>query len=450
MRRLLALALACMMALSLVACGGTADSQPTTGGQTTSGTQSASGGQTTGDNSGAGDQTLTWALWDLESTVYWRALAEGYEATHSGVKIDIIDLGSTDYMTSLATQLAGGNGELDVLSIKDIPGYANLINLQVLEPMNNNLTVPKEDFGGVLEQLTDSNGDFYAVPFRADFWVVFYNKDLFDAAGVPYPTNDMTMEDFDALIKKMTSGTGADKVYGNHYHTWRSAVSLFGILDGKHSIVDGTYDFLKPIYEMVLDEQNGGYVMDYGEAKTSGAHYSGVFENGQAAMVNMGSWFLATLYNYNNEAAANGVKPVNFGMVKYPHPAGVKAGTTLGTVTSLAVNASSEKKELAIDFVNWCAGPEGAKIMAESGNFPAVSTGDVVSIISSDPNFPDDAASLEAMSTTAVYLEMPLSDKASEIETVLNTHHDAIMTGAETVDEGISAMNVEVSAILNG
>ena len=54
------------------------------------------------------------------------------------------------------------------------------------------------------------------------------------------------------------------------------------------------------------------------------------------------------------------------------------------------------------------------------------------------------------MTTAAVYLEMPLSDKASEIETVLNTHHDAIMTGAESVDEAIAAMNTEVSAILNG
>lgn len=34
----------------------------------------------------------------------------------------------TFYMTQLATQLAGANGELDIVSIKDIPGYANLIN----------------------------------------------------------------------------------------------------------------------------------------------------------------------------------------------------------------------------------------------------------------------------------------------------------------------------------
>ena len=397
-----------------------------------------------------GEQTLTWALWDLESTAYWQALADGYEAAHEGVKIEIIDLGSTDYMTSLATQLAGGNGELDVLSIKDIPGYANLINLEVLEPFNEHLTASPEDFGGVLDQLATEDGTFYAVPFRSDFWVVFYNKDLFDAAGVDYPTNDMTFAEFDELARAVTSGSGVDKVYGNHYLTWRSDVTLFGILDGEHSIVDGTYDFLAPYYETILAEQADGIVMDYGEAKTSGAHYSGVFENGQAAMCNMGSWFLATLQTYNAAAEAEGYEPVNFGMVKYPHPEGIEAGTTLGTVTSLAVNANSEKKELAIDFVNWCASAEAAAILANTGTFPAVSNPDINEIIAATDFFPDDEASVEALNTVAVYLEMPLSDKASEIETVLNTEHDAIMTGAESIEEGIANMNEQVTAILQG
>lgn len=263
-------------------------------------------------------------------------------------------------------------------------------------------------------------------------------------------SNDMTLEDYDALARQMTSGSGAEKVYGAHYHTWRSAVSLFGILDGQHTIVDGSYDFLKPIYEMVLKEQEDGIVYDFGELKTANLHYSAAFQNGSAAMVNMGSWFLATMQKYNAEAAGNGVEPVNFGMVKYPHPAGVEAGSTLGTVTSLGVNANSANKEAAIDFCNWCAGPEGAAIMASTGSFPAVSTDETVNAIAATEGFPEDANSKDALTTSAIYLEMPYSTKASEIETVLNTEHDAIMTGSETVDEGIANMNEQVQAILNG
>ena len=70
------------------------------------------------------------------------------------------------------------------------------------------LTRDTADFNGTIEQLTTDDGNFYAVPFRSDFWVLYYNKDLFDAAGVEYPSNDMTMEDYDALARKMTSGEG--------------------------------------------------------------------------------------------------------------------------------------------------------------------------------------------------------------------------------------------------
>ncbi|MCD8367649.1 MAG: sugar ABC transporter substrate-binding protein [Clostridiales bacterium] len=457
-RKLLALLLALAMCLGLAACGGSSDEDTDDSGSASStaddssteeGGDSSSAEETGNDDSGSAEEvTITWALWDYDSTAYWSALKEGYESTHEGVTIEVIDLGSTDYMTQLATQLAGGNSELDVVSIKDIPGYSNLINLGLLEAMNDNLAIDEADFNGVLEQLTADDGNYYAVPFRSDFWVLYYNKDIFDAAGIDYPTNDMTMEEYDALARELTSGEGSEKIYGTHYHTWRSDVTLFGILDGEHTIIDGEYDFLTDYYNLVLSEQEDGICMDYGELKTSGLHYSAAFENGQAAMCPMGSWFIATLQTYNSEAEANGVDEVNFGIVKYPHPDGVEAGTTLGTVTSLGVNTNSENKEAAIDFVNWCASSEGADIMASTGSFPAVSTDDTVSIISATEGFPSDESSLEALNTVAVYLEMPLSSYASEIETILNTEHDAIMTGAETVEEGIANMNEQVQAIL--
>ena len=93
---------------------------------------------------------------------------------------------------------------------------------------------------------------------------------------------------------------------------------------------------------------------------------------------------------------------------------------------------------------------ERGQAIAATGTFPAVSSSEINDIIAATEGFPEDDASKEALTTSAVYLEMPLSDKASDIEQVLNTEHDAIMTGAETVDEGIANMNEQVTAILNG
>ena len=205
-------------------------------------------------------------------------MVDGYMASHKDVTIEMVDLGSSDYGTVLATQLAG-SADLDIVTIKDIPGYANLINLDYLKPLNEVLTRDTADFNGTIEQLTTDDGNFYAVPFRSDFWVLYYNKDLFDKAGVEYPSNDLTLEDYDALARKMTSGSGDAKVYGCHYHTWRSAASLFAILDGKNTIIDGTYDFMKPTYDMVIAQQKDGICMDYGYLKTSSLHYSAAFRN---------------------------------------------------------------------------------------------------------------------------------------------------------------------------
>mgnify|MGYP000261382520 FL=1 len=185
MQRIAALGLAGTMALSLAACGGSGASTADTASTAES---TASSTEATAESTGDEAVTLNWALWDKDSTAYWQALADGYMESHPNVTIEMTDLGSTDYMTQLATQLAGGNGELDVLSIKDIPGYSNLINLGMLEPLSGKLTTDESKFNGVLEQLTAEDGNYYAVPFRSDFWVVYYNKDIFDQAGVEYPT----------------------------------------------------------------------------------------------------------------------------------------------------------------------------------------------------------------------------------------------------------------------
>ncbi|NLS85663.1 MAG: sugar ABC transporter substrate-binding protein [Ruminococcaceae bacterium] len=434
MRKILSFALALVMAVgTLAGCGASSSS-------------SSSAAASTAASSTAADApvTLKWAVWDIDATTYYQPLIDAYQKANPNVTIEMVDLGSTDYMTVLATQLSGGADDLDVITVKDIPGYSNLVNLGMLEPLDKLNTTDTSLYGGTIEQIT-VDGSYYAVPFRSDFWVVYYNKALFDAAGVDYPTNDMTLDEYDALAREMTSGEGADKVYGCHYHTWRSAVQLFGILNCENTIVDGTYDFLKPYYERILAEQNDGICMDYATLKTSSTHYSGVFYNNQVAMMNMGSWFVATQIE---KVKAGESLSTEWGIVKYPHDEGVEAGTTLGTITSLGINSKSSNKEAAADFLNFVCGESGAEIIAGTGTFPAIKTDAVVDTIASIDGFPTDDNSKEALKTVKTYLEMPMDAHAADIETVLNNAHDAIMTESETIDEGIAEMNAGVKAII--
>jgi len=391
--------------------------------------------------------TLKWALWDWEATAYYEPLIKAYTEANPHVTIEYVDLGSTDYMTMLSTQLSGG-ADLDVLTIKDIPGYANLVKQNHLEPLNGYIGdsgIDKAAYGGTVEQI-QVNDEVYALPFRSDFWLIYYNKDLFDKAGVPYPTNDMTFDQYEEIARSVTSGSGAEKVYGAHHHTWRSAVQLFGILDGQHSVVDGNYDFLKPTYERALKMQDDGIIMDYATLKTSSTHYSGVFYNNSVATLNMGSWFIATQIEKvkSGESAA-----VNWGIVKYPHPDGVEPGTTLGTITSLAVNQKSAKKEAALDFLKFVTGDEGAAVIASTGTIPAIKNAEVLDSIASIDGFPTDENSKEALNTFKTYLEMPIHEKSADIEVILNENHDNIMTKNTSIDQGLADMNKRVELVLS-
>lgn len=327
-KRILSLSLAAAMAGSLVACGGSQTGETTAAPAADTKAETEAAAET--EAPAEGQKVLKWAMWDKDLTVYYQPLIEAYESAHPDVKVELVDLGSSDYQTVLATQLTGSGSDFDVVTVKDVPGYTTLVNKGVLEPLDEYIAKDGVDlsaFKGLTDQIKVED-KLYELPFRSDFWVVFYNKDIFDAAGVDYPTNDMTFEQYDALARSVTNDMPGQEVYGAHYHTWRSAVQLFGILDGKNSIIDGNYDFLKPYYEMILAEQEDGVCQDYATLKTSNLHYSGAFSQGNVAMMNMGTWFISTLID--KVKAGEYTDCGNWGMVKYPHAEGRRTGLYSG------------------------------------------------------------------------------------------------------------------------
>ena len=454
-KKVLSLVLAtAMMSTLLAGCGsseGTTASGSSAAGSSTPASSQTTSSETTGSNTTTAEPvTLKWAIWDQETTQYWTDIKEAYEASHEGVTVEMVDLGSTDYMTVLATDLSGSGTEFDVVTIKDVPGYATLVQKNAILPLDDYIKADGVDlskYAGATDQVT-VDGELYELPFRNDFWVLFYNKDLFDAKNVAYPTNDMTWDEYDALAREMTDTTFGSQIYGGHYHTWRSTIGLMGVLDGKHTILDGDYEFMKPYYEMVLAEEKDGVVRKYSDLKTEGLHYSAAFSGGDVAMMNMGSWFISTMITNLKSGEYDSSLCGNWGIVKYPHAEGVEPGSTLGTITGLAVTAATDTPDAAWDFVKWVSGEEGAAVMASSGNFPAIMTDEVKDMIAGLDGFPTDEASKEALTVSNLYLEVPYAEHVSEINSVLDSYHGSIMTGEKTVDEGIAAMNEEVKKIL--
>lgn len=391
--------------------------------------------------------TLHWALWDLNQIPYYKPLIDTYVARHPNVTIETVDLGSTDYHTMLSLQLTGGAKDLDIITIKEITGFTTMVKARQLEQLDGYMAANKIDpaaYGGSVEQ-TLNDGKTYGIPFRTDFWVLYYNKDLFDKAGVPYPGNDLSVAEFDALAKKLTSGFGANKTYGALFHTWYSPVILNAILDGKHTMIDGDYGFLKPWYERGLALQKAGTIPGYATLKSTNTHYSGPFYNNAVAMMPMGTWFIGTQIA---KVKSGESKSARWSIVKYPHPDGVAAGTTIGSVTLLSVNAASAHKPEALDFLKFVTGAEGAAIIARSGLIPALKSDAALQTITSADGFPTDANARAALVPTKIFLDKPIHPKGAQLEILLNRTHDAIMTESVGIDAGLADLAKSAKSLL--
>ena len=153
---ILSLSLAAVMAGSLVACGGSQTAETTAAPAADTKTETES---TAAEAPAEGQKVLKWAMWDKDLTVYYQPLIDAYESAHPDVKVELVDLGSSDYQTVLATQLTGSGSDFDVVTVKDVPGYTTLVNKGVLEPLDEYIAKDGVDlsaFKGLTDQIKTS------------------------------------------------------------------------------------------------------------------------------------------------------------------------------------------------------------------------------------------------------------------------------------------------------
>lgn len=390
------------------------------------------------------NKVLTIVAWDANTTGYLTAQKEAYEASHPGVTIEYIDVSSQDYDTKVAAMLAGGDTS-DIYMVKDIPALLNWYDAGYTLNLNDYMKKANYDVSGFVGMETNyaMNGEQIALPFRSDFEILFYNKDLFDAAGVPYPTNDMSWEEYKEKALKVADPS--KEIYGTHYHTWLSTAVNYTVADGVNTLIDGEYSDLAYFYHIIQDLEDAGACMPYSEISAAGLHYSGAFGNGNIAMMPMGYWYVATLINNIKDGTYN-VK--NWGLASMPTKEGVKAGSTFGNLTGVMINKASANQDLAWDYVAWLCGEEGAKVTAGAGNRPAWVSEGVADVMSSIDGFPTDEGSKAALLPTYVAIEIPGTALSSQISSILGEEHSAIMTREITIEEGIENMNERVQELL--
>lgn len=139
-------------------------------------------------------------------------IGKSFEETRDDVTVQM-DIVSGDRAESQLTMIAGGNPP-DVLYLNDTFEYV-FAHKGLLMDLDLYITRDNFDFAPYLKEAVESNryqGKMVAMPFEVSVIGVLYNKNLFDAANVPYPSGDIkdTSWNWDSLVetaKKLTDPT---------------------------------------------------------------------------------------------------------------------------------------------------------------------------------------------------------------------------------------------------
>lgn len=390
------------------------------------------------------ETTLKVTGWDITTTPYYEAIKNGFEAANPDIKVEWVDLASQDYNIKASTMLSGGD-TTDLYCVKELSDMQNWAKEGLILPLTDMIAADGYDLSKYAGMdacyVALHDGAQYALPFRADYWVMFYNKDLFDKAGVAYPTNDWTWDQYAAIATEVAEKTGA---YGTHYHTWLSAVANWAVCDGVNTLADGKYDDLVYFYELYQKLEDEGVCMSYDELKASGLHYSGAFAQGNIAMMPMGYWYASTLIGYIKDGTAS----MNWGIAAVPHLDGVAAGSSFGSPTGIAISKATQNKDAAWKFAAWMCSEEGAKAIAETGTRPAYVSEAVAAVMAAAEGFPTDEISTAALLPSAISLEWPIGEGVNEIKTIVNEEHSLIMTREVDIAEGIASMEERAAEYL--
>ncbi len=416
-------------ALTLTACSG--------------GDDTAGGGGDTGDASNV--DTITLAGWSLATTPEFQVLADAYNEQNPDVTVELQEYDATEYDTQMIADLAAGSAP-DMYVLKNLKNFVTyedggqLLDLSDIEV--------GDDVNGVDAYTVD--GATYAIPYRQDAWYLYYNKDLFDQAGIDYPDGSWTWDDYAATAEELTEALGGDAL-GTYQHSWQSTLQGFAnAQDPDADVLSGEWEYLVPWYERIVELQDAGAQMNFGAVTTNSVTYQSQFGTQQAAMMPMGSWYVATLLAQQDSGDA---EEFNWGFAPAPQLDSSTTDTpvTFADPTGIGINPAvdADVAAAAKDFLAFVASEDAASALAEIGITPAITNDGVTETYFSIDGVPTDELSQFAFSTHDVRPENPVSADTATLQNILSDAHSAILSGTVSPADGIAeAMDRAQSEVL--
>lgn len=320
------------------------------------------GDEASGGGSGGGTAELSYAIWNQDQLPVMEQLASEFEKNNPNVTVTVQLTPFAEYFTKLQTSIEGGSAP-DVFWL-NAPNLALYASNNVVLPLSDRVDEDGVDLGAYPEQLVDlymHDDTLYALPKDYDTIGLWYNKQLFDAAGVAYPNADWTWENvYDAARRLTNPQQGVHGIAAwltdqqGYYNTIPQAGGYVVSEDGTKSGYDDpkTIEGLRFWTDLI---QQG---LSPTHQQMTDTEPKQMFQSGKVAMFYGGSWQAVSFKNTPTIADKIDVAPL---------PAGPAKDTVVIHGLGNAISADTENPDAAWEFVKFLGSEEAAQVQAETG-----------------------------------------------------------------------------------
>ncbi|MEV3986888.1 MULTISPECIES: sugar ABC transporter substrate-binding protein [unclassified Nonomuraea] len=422
-RRIAAVLLAAVTATGLSACS--SEEQPAAGGPT----------------------SLTLTIWGsaTDKTVFEQRLALAKKALPD-IDVQLVQI-AEDYDTKVQTMFAGGKAP-DVLMLAEaVNVYSSKGQLEDLTPHLKKAGVdPVARFGQGSVTTYSTGGKLWAAPDRAGAMVLYYNKEIFDAQGVPYPDGTWDWTTFREAAKKLTVRDG-DKVktWGYAAGDWWPWMMTWMYQNGG-SVLDASgkpvansavnIEALQFYNDLVLKDRSAPSPVDYANAGLDNGQPDPLFAQGKLAMVTTGFWNIATL---KETKLKWDIAPLWHG----------KQNAVPAFGSGLAVASQSEHKDAAAKLVAFLTSAEGQGPIVTSGLDVPANQEVAASDAFKKPAWNTTGVNLAAFteSAPAIY-SPPLVPEWNEIQKAFTDELAPVWKGEDSVQAGLDRVQQSLERIV--
>jgi len=327
------------------------------------------GNSSTADQSAAPVTIRVGSSEDADGVGIQQQIADAYMALHPNVTISI-EADPTDYSTKLQTELAANTApDLFQLGDGDIAAYvAKGAAADISSYVTGSNGLQLSDYITQIINLGQVNGKWYVLPKDYSSAVVYYNKDLFAAAGLADPVDTWTWADLEADAQALTKtdASGNTTQFGILTHPGTRAILpwiySFGgdVVSPDGQTVTGYLDSAGTIAGM--QEFNKLYTLGVTPTAAQATANSGtdLFMSGMAGMNVYGDWKAAAYETAKQQGT------LNYGIVQIP--AGPAGQFSTLYYSGFAMWSGSKIKDAAWDYLKFIE-TQGQQIMAQNGLF---------------------------------------------------------------------------------